>query len=85
MQQAFIAIEDERFYKHFGVDPLAILRFAQQFKKRDWTDQEEVPLQQIIKTAFLTPEKTFKRKIQEAWLSIKMERQYSKVRYWNLS
>jgi len=80
VQQAFIAIEDERFYKHFGVDPLAILRaLLSNLKKRDWTDQGGSTItQQIIKTAFLTPEKTFKRKIQEAWLSIKMERQYSK-------
>lgn len=80
VQQAFIAIEDERFYEHFGVDPLAILRaLVSNLRNRDWTGQGGSTItQQIIKTAFLTPEKTPRRKIQEAWLAIKMERQYSK-------
>ncbi|HHU76459.1 MAG TPA: PBP1A family penicillin-binding protein [Firmicutes bacterium] len=80
VQKAFIAIEDERFYDHFGVDPVAILRaLASNIKNRNWTDQGGSTItQQIIKTAFLTPQKTYRRKIQEAWLALKMERQYSK-------
>jgi len=80
VQKAFIAIEDERFYEHFGVDPLAIMRaFIINLRQRRWTVQGGSTItQQLIKDAFLTPEKTFRRKIQEAWLAIKMERMYSK-------
>ncbi|MGI6308378.1 MAG: PBP1A family penicillin-binding protein [Dethiobacteria bacterium] len=80
VQKAFIAIEDERFEKHFGVDPLAILRaFVSNLRRRTWTGQGGSTItQQVVKNAFLTQEKTFARKIQEAWLAIKMERQYSK-------
>ncbi len=78
--QAFIAIEDERFYDHYGVDPTAIARaFVINLRQGDWTEQGGSTItQQLIKNAFLTPEKTFRRKIQEAWLSLKMERQFSK-------
>ena len=77
---AFIAIEDERFFEHYGVDLKAITRaFVINLRKGDWTVQGGSTItQQLIKNAFLTPEKTFRRKIQEAWLSIKMESQYSK-------
>lgn len=80
VQKAFIAIEDERFYNHIGIDPLAIVRaFVTNLRQRDWTEQGGSTItQQLIKNAFLTPEKTYRRKIQEAWLAIKMERQYSK-------
>jgi len=80
VQRAFIAIEDERFFEHFGVDPMAILRaLVTNFRNGNWTEQGGSTItQQIIKTAFLTPEKTYRRKVQEAWLAIKMERQYSK-------
>ena len=77
---AFIAIEDERFYEHYGVDPMAIARaFVINLRQGDWTEQGGSTItQQLIKNAFLTPEKTFRRKVQEAWLSLKMERQFSK-------
>ena len=80
VQNAFIAIEDERFYEHYGVDPTAITRaFYINLRQREWTEQGGSTItQQLIKNAFLTPEKTFRRKIQEAWLSLEMERQYSK-------
>ncbi len=80
VQRAFIAIEDERFYEHFGIDPLGILRaMIVNLQNRDLTKQGGSTITtQIIKTAFLTPEKTYRRKLQEAWLAIKMERQYSK-------
>ena len=80
VQKAFIAIEDERFYEHFGVDPLAIARaFMTNLRQRKWAVQGGSTItQQLIKDAFLTPEKKFRRKVQEAWLAIKMEQQYSK-------
>ncbi len=77
---AFIAIEDERFYDHYGVDTTAITRaFVANLRHGDWTEQGGSTItQQLIKNVFLTPEKTFRRKVQEAWLSLKMERLYSK-------
>lgn len=80
VQKAFISIEDERFEKHFGVDLMAILRaFVSNLRRGTPTGQGASTItQQVVKNAFLTQEKTFSRKIQEAWLAIKMERQYSK-------
>ncbi|MEW5920599.1 MAG: PBP1A family penicillin-binding protein [Bacillota bacterium] len=80
VQNAFIAIEDERYYDHIGVDPIGIARaFMTNLRQRRWTEQGGSTItQQLIKTAFLTPEKTFERKVQEAYLAIKMERRYSK-------
>ncbi|NMB41100.1 MAG: PBP1A family penicillin-binding protein [Firmicutes bacterium] len=80
VQKAFIAIEDERFEEHFGVDPVAIMRaFMANLRQRRWASQGGSTItQQLIKDAFLTPEKSYRRKIQEAWLAIKMEQEYSK-------
>ncbi|MDO9535509.1 MAG: PBP1A family penicillin-binding protein [Bacillota bacterium] len=80
VQNAFIAIEDERFYEHFGVDPIAILRsFFINIRERRWGVQGGSTItQQLIKNAFLTPEKTNRRKVQEAWLAFNLERKYSK-------
>jgi len=81
VQNAFIAIEDARFYDHIGVDPIAIARaFLTNLRQLSWTEQGGSTItQQLIKTAFLTPEKTLERKVQEAYLAIKMERRYSKA------
>ena len=80
VQRAFVAIEDERFYEHYGVDPWAILRaFVINFQNKGSIEQGGSTIsQQVIKTAFLTPEKTYQRKAQEAWLAFQMERRYSK-------
>jgi penicillin-binding protein 1A len=80
VQNAFIAIEDERFYKHYGVDPIAILRSVFiNIRERKWGVQGGSTItQQLIKDSFLTPEKTNRRKVQEAWLAFNLERKYSK-------
>ncbi len=80
VQRAFIAIEDERFYDHIGIDPIGIARaFVVNLRNRNRIEQGGSTItQQLIKTAFLTPEKTYERKVQEAYLAIKMERSYSK-------
>ena len=80
LQEAFIAVEDERFYDHIGVSPKDILRavYNNLLEKR-LTDQGASTItQQLIKNTFLTPEKTFQRKIQEAWMAVNMEQKYSK-------
>lgn len=80
VQQAFIAIEDERFYSHVGIDPIAIVRsFFANLKSRQWTEQGGSTItQQLIKNAYLTREKTLARKLNEAWLAIMLERQFTK-------
>jgi len=76
---AIIAVEDARFYQHFGLDIRGILRALW----RDITSLRVVEggstlTQQLSKVLFLTPEKTLIRKIREAFLAINIERRYSK-------
>lgn len=81
VQQAFIAIEDERFYKHSGVDLVGIARaFWANIRQGQWNAGQggSTITQQLVKNAFLSREKTLKRKIKEAYLAIKMERQFTK-------
>lgn len=77
--KAVISVEDTRFYSHFGLDVKGILRALW----RDITSMRVVEggstlTQQLSKVLFLTPEKTFIRKIKEAVLAINIERRYSK-------
>ncbi len=79
MQKAFIAIEDERFEDHFGVDIIGILRASMvNLMQREIVQGASTITQQLTRNAFLTSEQTFKRKIQEAWLAIQLERHYTK-------
>ncbi|KIE04595.1 Membrane carboxypeptidase [Candidatus Jidaibacter acanthamoeba] len=77
--QAVVAIEDRRFFEHQGVDVWGIIRAIYRNKKAGKVVQGGSTItQQLAKIAFLTPEKTFKRKIQEALIAIKLEKKYSK-------
>ena len=79
LPKAFIAIEDRRFYSHFGVDPYGILRAAVTNVLRRGVSQGGSTLtQQLAKNLFLTQERTFARKLQEAELALWLERKYSK-------
>ena len=80
VQDAFIAIEDERFFDHLGVDPYAIGRaFIHNLRQGNWTDQGGSTItQQLVRNTFLDMEKTLQRKVQEAYISLKIEREYSK-------
>lgn len=76
---AFIAIEDERFYKHFGFDLTGSLRAAYANLRAGTIVQGASTItQQLAQNAFLTTETSYKRKIQEIWLAIQLERNYSK-------
>lgn len=76
---AFIAIEDRRFYKHFGVDVFGLSRaMAINIREGRIAQGGSTITQQLAKNLFFKPEKTIKRKIQEAMLSIWIESQYSK-------
>ncbi len=76
---AFIAIEDERFYSHFGFDIVGSVRAAYANYQAGRIVQGASTLtQQLAQNAFLTTETTYKRKIQEIWLAIQLERSYAK-------
>jgi penicillin-binding protein 1A len=79
LPKAFVAIEDKRFYEHYGVDPLGVSRAL----LRDVIGGSSIEggstlTQQLAKNLFLTRERTLSRKIQEAILAFWLERRYSK-------
>ncbi|MDI4237742.1 penicillin-binding protein 1A [Bradyrhizobium sp. Arg237L] len=79
LPKAFIAIEDRRFYSHYGVDPIGIARAAVTNLLRRGVSQGGSTLtQQLAKNLFLTQERTMQRKLQEAELAIWLERKHSK-------
>jgi len=76
---AFLAIEDERFYQHTGIDRKAIFRaFFENTKAGRKVQGASTLTQQLVKNMVLTPEKTYRRKFQEMWLSNEMEHVLSK-------
>jgi len=84
LQKAFVAIEDSRFYEHFGVDLRAILRAVVADVRRWFGDDGYLQggstiTQQLAKNAFLSHERTLSRKLQEALWAIQIERKYSKA------
>ena len=79
LPKAFIAIEDRRFYSHFGVDPTGILRAAvTNLMHRGVSQGGSTLSQQLAKNLFLTQERTMQRKLQEVELALWLERKYSK-------
>ncbi|MFZ2958085.1 MAG: penicillin-binding protein 1A [Candidatus Ozemobacteraceae bacterium] len=79
MRQAVVAIEDERFYQHYGIDLEGIARAAIKNIQAGRVVQGASTLtQQLVKNAFLNAEKTLKRKAIEAMLAFQLERKYSK-------
>ncbi|KAB0267928.1 transglycosylase domain-containing protein [Microvirga brassicacearum] len=79
LPKAFIAIEDRRFYDHWGIDPVGIARALYRNLNRGGVSQGGSTLtQQLAKNLFLTQERTASRKIQEAILALWLERNYSK-------
>ena len=79
--QAFIAIEDKRFYEHFGLDLFGLARAMMRNLTGSGGLQGGSTLtQQLAKNLFLTQERTLSRKAQEAILALWLERNYSKER-----
>src|SRR3954471_2355099 len=77
--KAFLAIEDRRFYSHYGVDPFGIARaVAANVLHRGVSQGGSTLTQQLAKNLFLTQERTMTRKLQEVILSVWLERKYSK-------
>ena len=78
MQEAVLAIEDARFYRHYGVDYLGVLRAGlAQFNKAKSQGASTITMQ-VARNFYLSTEKTFTRKIYEILLALKIERQLSK-------
>lgn len=79
VKAAFVAIEDVRFYKHPGIDLKGIIRaFFHDIRTMSASQGGSTITQQLAKMLFLKPERSLKRKIKEAILSIQIERQYTK-------
>ena len=77
--QAVLATEDSRFYKHFGVDLQGIARAMVANVRAGGVVQGGSTLtQQLAKTLFLTPDRTFRRKIHEAFLALWIEARLKK-------
>jgi len=78
--KAFVAIEDRRFYEHYGVDPYGIARaMVANILHRGVAQGGSTLTQQLAKNLFLTKERTITRKLQEAMLAIWLERKFSKT------
>ncbi|TPQ36979.1 penicillin-binding protein [Bradyrhizobium guangdongense] len=79
LPKAFIAIEDRRFYSHFGIDPVGIARaLVTNVLHRGVSQGGSTLTQQLAKNLFLTQERTMQRKLQEAELALWLERKHSK-------
>ncbi|MGD6895695.1 transglycosylase domain-containing protein [Bacillus sp. OG2] len=79
MKEAVVSIEDERFYKHNGFDIKGIARafFSNLFAGRI-TGGGSTITQQLAKNALLSPEQTYRRKAEEIFLAVEIEKNYKK-------
>jgi len=85
LPQAFIAIEDRRFFSHHGVDPLGILRaLAANVLRRGVSQGGSTLTQQLAKNLFLTQERTIGRKVQELVLALWLEHKFTKAQILDL-
>ena len=78
MKQAILAIEDDRFYDHIGIDFIGIARAALSNLMGGSKQGASTITQQVARNVFLSNEQTLKRKVYEILLSLKMEQQLSK-------
>jgi penicillin-binding protein 1A len=83
--QAIVATEDSEFYRHGGVDPKGILRAAlTNLVERRRAQGASTLTQQLAKQVFLTPDKTFRRKINEAFFAVQIEKDFTKDQIFEL-
>ncbi|MCX8995633.1 PBP1A family penicillin-binding protein [Rhizobiaceae bacterium BDR2-2] len=77
--QAVVAIEDRRFYSHFGIDPLGLARaMITNVTTGRMVQGGSTLTQQLAKNLFLSPERTLERKVQEVLLAFWLEQNYTK-------
>lgn len=79
VEQAFVAVEDRKFYKHKGVDYLAILRAViAMLRNGEVTQGGSTITQQLSRTVFLSMDKTWERKMEEIFIAQNLEKKYTK-------
>jgi penicillin-binding protein 1A len=78
LRQAVVAVEDHRFYRHPGLDPVGILRAVSENLRTDNVQGASTITQQLARTIFLSNRRTWGRKIKEAALAVMLEAQLSK-------
>ena len=79
-KDAVISVEDHRFYKHNGVDIIAIGRaFVNDIKAMEFVEGGSTITQQLAKNIYFTQEKKITRKIAEVFMAIEIEKEYDKV------
>lgn len=78
MRRAVVATEDRNFYSHGGIDPIGIGRALVNDLRGQSLQGGSTITQQLVKNTYLTSERSLTRKVKEAVLAIKVERQQSK-------
>jgi 1A family penicillin-binding protein len=78
VRNAFVAVEDHRFYRHIGVDPLALGRAVVRNLSTGSAQGGSTLTQQLARTLFLSNQKTYGRKIREAVLALNIDAQLTK-------
>lgn len=79
LKQLIISVEDRRYYYHYGIDPIAILRaLIINLKAGRYVQGGSTITQQLARTLFLDNRKTLSRKIKEVFLAFYLEYRYSK-------
>jgi 1A family penicillin-binding protein len=82
---AVLAVEDQRFYEHGGVDVVRVLGAAlNNLRVRRAAQGGSTLTQQLARQSFLTPDKTYRRKLKEVVVASRLEREYSKDEILNL-
>jgi len=77
--KAVIAIEDRRFYSHFGIDPIGLARaFVTNLVSHSVVEGGSTLTQQLAKNIFLSPERTIERKVQEVLIALWLEHKFTK-------
>jgi penicillin-binding protein 1A len=79
VQEAFIAAEDESFYRHRGIDASGIARaFINNLRPGGSVQGGSTITQQVVKSVLLSPQKSYERKVKEIILSLRLEREVPK-------
>ena len=79
LQHAVVAVEDHRFYRHPGIDPIGVARAViRDVRARDRVEGGSTLTQQLARTLFLSNVRTYGRKAKEAALAVLMEEQLTK-------
>lgn len=79
LKNAFVAVEDRRFYKHGGIDPISILGSAfENLKSGSIVRGGSTLTQQLARNTYLSNDQTYERKIKEIYIALEIEKSLSK-------